>query len=196
MRYSLENAKKEMIETKSKHLTRLEKHKLKKKRLQKENLTSKLGCLFYVLAFPCIIYSGRAFNFSIFEFKYFVILTICFGVSADLILGYSINKKITLSFSRTWEYLVLGNIVFTIIFLTNKYGSTTKNYTEIFPIISKHYLQSNKGVNSIIINYNGITQQILLPNIEKNELANADKILIELNKGILGITSIVETKLK
>ena len=30
----------------------------------------------------------------------------------------------------------------------------------------------------------------------KNELANADKILIELNKGILGITSMVETKLK
>ena len=185
-----------MIETKSKYLTKLEKHKLKTKRLQKENLTSKLGCLFYILGFFCIIYSGRAFNFSIFEFRYFVILTFCFGVSGGLILNYSKNKKITLSFAKTWEYFFLGNIVFTLIFMTNKYGSTTKNFTEIFPIISKHYLQSNKGVNSVEINRNGITQEILLPNIEKNELENADKILIELNKGILGITSIVETKLK
>ena len=196
MRYSLQNSKIEMIETKSKHLTRLEKHKLKTKRLKKENLTSKLGCLFYVLGIFCMVYSGREFNFSIFKFKYFVILTICFGVSAGVILSYSKNKKITLSFKKTWEYLLLGNIVFTIIFLTNKYGSTTENFTEIFPIISKHYLQSNKGVNSVEINCNGITQEILLPNIEKNELANADKILIELNKGILGITNIVETKLK
>jgi hypothetical protein len=196
VRYSLENAKKEMIETKSKHLTKLEKHKLKAERLQKENLTNKLGCLFYVVGLLCVIYSGRAFNFSIFEFKYFVILTIFFGVSAGLILGYIKNKNINLSFAKTWDYFFLGNIVFTVIFLTNKYGSTTKNYTEIYPITSKHYLQSNKGVNSVEINYNGISQEILLPNIEKNELANADKILIELNKGILGITSMVETKLK
>ncbi|SFI05010.1 hypothetical protein [Halpernia frigidisoli] len=185
-----------MIETKSKHLTKLEKHKLKIKRLKKENLTSKLGCLFYVLGIFCLVYSGRAFNFSIFEFKYFAILTVCFGVSAGIILDYIKNKKITLSFAKTWEYLFLGNIMFTIIFLTNKYGSMTENYTEIFPILSKQYLQSNKGVNSVEINCNGITQEILLPNIEKNELANADKILIELNKGILEITSIKKIKLK
>jgi hypothetical protein len=179
----------------SKHFEKTEKHEQKTKVIQNEKLNSKLGCLFYIVGIICVTYSGRAFNFSIFEFKYYVILMLLFGVVADLVISFIRKKKYIINYSKTWEYIFLGNIIFTCIFITNEYGSLSKNYNRSFNIISKHY-RTKRGVNSVEIYYNGITQEINLPKNMRDEVEKAQIIQTELNKGLLGITTIVSTKLE
>lgn len=181
-----------------KHIKRIERHEQKRNALKKKRKKSQIGCLLLIIGFACTVYSLRMFNFSIFQFKYYILLTILLGVISNWIVTFleqEIFDTKEINFVEVWLY---GSIMLSLTFLTNKYASFSENYQLTLPIISRYtkYSEAGRGTHNVDVVINGIEQEILLPRNKRHEVENADSIIITLNKGLFGINSIVETKLK
>lgn len=180
-----------------KHFERLEKHSLIKRNVKKNRKAYQIGCLTTILGLISSVYSVRMFNFSIFQFKYYLLNTIVSGLIIFFLLNYfqTSKPKLILNYYEIWLY---GSIFMGTTFFVNKYASFAKNFEVTLPIIEKHIKHSftSRGLNDVDIYYNGIEQNILLPRHKIAEVEKADSITMLLNKGLFGIETIVMTTLK
>jgi hypothetical protein len=167
----------------------------KNRRKKKLKLKSKLGCLLIILGFISFIPMGREFNSSIFQFKYFVIIFICFGTILHFLLSLYFKdplfNKETVSKVFLW-----ASISMAIMFYTNKLLAYKPVHAKTFVIIEKKIIEGRQNHFSIIIRYNDFLQEIQTNNNTKEEIQKADSITIYLKQGIFQIETIEDTELK
>jgi hypothetical protein len=167
----------------------------KNKRKKKLKLKSKLGCLSLILGFISFIPTLREFNFSIFQFKYFVIIFICFGTILHLLLSIYFKEPI-INKETFFKVFLFGSISMAIMFYTNKFLAYKPAYVKTFAIIEKNIIEGRQNHYSVIIRYNDFLQEINTNNNTKEEIEKADSITIYLKQGIFKIETFEDTELK
>ncbi len=167
----------------------------KNKRKKKLKLKSKLGCLLLILGFISFIPTLKEFNFSIFQFKYFVVIFICLGAIFHLL--HSLYFKEPLFNNETFfKVFIWGSISMATMLYTNKLLAYKPAYAKTFAIIEKNIIEGRQNHFSVIIRYNDFLQEIKTSNNTKEEIQKADSITIYLKQGIFEIETIEDTALK
>jgi uncharacterized membrane protein len=173
------------------------KQELAEKNISKKKLKlkSKLGCLSIIFGIISLLTTVREFNYSIFQFKYFILTLIGIGTMIQVVQCLYFNDPI-LDKETIWKVLLFGSISMTVIFYCNKWLSKESTYTKTFSIVQRELIEGKQDHFSVIIQYDDYLQEINVPNNEKREIENADSIKLYLKQGVFKIQTIERTELK
>jgi hypothetical protein len=146
------------------------------------------------------IHSLREFNnFTIISFKLLIIIFFLSGILISSIFYIfrttKAEKRLSLYDFFALKTLTYGSIFCAILFLTNNYFSTDKEYIINSYIFEKHKAYRNSP-NYIITQIKGVEREINIHDYNYEELQNFNNIEIKMKNGFWGFQIIQEIKLK